>query len=47
MKVIACGNLECGDDAAGILVAQRLREWGIDAREAISLFDAWDAEMMS
>ena len=43
MKVIACGNLECGDDAAGILVAQRLREWGIDAREAISLFDAWDA----
>src|SRR5215471_13977337 len=42
MKVIGCGNLERGDDAAGILVAQRLREWGIDARGATSLFDAWD-----
>lgn len=43
MKVIGCGNLERGDDAAGILVAQRLREWGFDAREAPSLFDAWEA----
>jgi hydrogenase maturation protease len=42
MKVIGCGNLERGDDAAGILVARRLRELGVDAREATSLFDAWD-----
>src|SRR5262249_24156896 len=42
MKVIGCGNLERGDDAAGILVARRLREWGIDARAATSLFDVWD-----
>jgi hydrogenase maturation protease len=43
MKIIGCGNLERGDDAAGIVVAQRLREWEIDAREATSLVDAWDA----
>jgi hydrogenase maturation protease len=43
MKVIGCGNLDHGDDAAGILVAQRLREFGVDAREATTLFDAWDA----
>jgi hydrogenase maturation protease len=42
MKIIGCGNLERGDDAAGILVARRLREWGMDARETTSLFDAWD-----
>jgi hypothetical protein len=24
-------------------VAQRLREWWIDARETAALFDAWDA----
>jgi Ni,Fe-hydrogenase maturation factor len=27
MKVIGYGNLERGDDAAGALVAQQLREW--------------------
>jgi hydrogenase maturation protease len=43
MKVIGCGNPDCGDDAAGILVVRRLREWGIEARELGSLFDAWVA----
>ncbi len=43
--VIGCGNASRGDDAAGVLVARRLRELGIDAREesgeAISLMEAW------
>ena len=42
MKIIGCGNADCGDDAAGVLVARRLREWGLDAREATSLLDAWE-----
>ena len=45
MLVIGCGNLQRGDDAAGILVAERLRAFGIDARvcrgEASELMDAW------
>src|SRR5215813_4372065 len=43
MKIVGFGNLERGDDAAGILVVQRLREWGIDACVATSAFDAWEA----
>lgn len=42
MKIIGCGNADRGDDAAGVLVARRLRAWGLDAREATSLFDAWE-----
>jgi len=45
MLVLCCGNPDRGDDAAGPLVAHRLRAMGIDAREhtgdALSLMDAW------
>ncbi len=34
IRIIGCGNLQRGDDAAGILVVHRLRELGIDAEEA-------------
>ena len=43
MKIVGFGNLERGDDAAGVLVVQRLSEWGVDARVATSAFDAWEA----
>jgi len=43
--IFGCGNEDRGDDAAGLLVARRLRELGIDAREhqgdMLSLMDAW------
>jgi hydrogenase maturation protease len=45
MRVIGCGNRERGDDGAGILVAERLRELGVEAQvqtgEALSLIEAW------
>lgn len=45
MLVLCCGHPDRGDDAAGPLVARRLREMGIDSREpggdALSLMDAW------
>jgi len=45
MLVLCCGHPDRGDDAAGPLVARRLREMGMDAREhtgdALSLIDAW------
>ncbi|HZP18494.1 MAG TPA: hydrogenase maturation protease [Terriglobales bacterium] len=45
MRIIGCGNLQRGDDAAGILVAQRLRELGLEARtcsgDPLALIDAW------
>ena len=31
MQIIACGNPQCGDDGAGWLVVDRLRELGIEA----------------
>lgn len=31
--VIGCGNADRGDDAAGLLVARRLRELGVEAQE--------------
>jgi hydrogenase maturation protease len=43
--VIGCGNPDRGDDAAGVLVARRLRERGVRAREhrgdGLALIDAW------
>jgi len=43
--VLGCGNPDRGDDAAGRLVARRLGELGIEAREnsgdALALLDAW------
>jgi len=45
MRIICCGNRERGDDAAGVLVADRLRELGIEAMvhsgEPLALMDAW------
>ncbi|HSB15048.1 MAG TPA: hydrogenase maturation protease [Bryobacteraceae bacterium] len=45
MLVIGCGNGDRGDDAAGILVARRLRAQGIEAREqsgeALALMESW------
>lgn len=45
MFVIGCGNPGRSDDGAGILVAQRLRELGLDARvytgESLGLIDLW------
>jgi hydrogenase maturation protease len=46
MRVICCGNRERGDDGAAVLVAERLRDLGIEAQihsgEALALMDAWD-----
>jgi hydrogenase maturation protease len=33
MLILGCGNPDRSDDAAGVLVARRLRELGIEARE--------------
>ena len=45
MLIIGCGNRQRGDDGAGILVADRLRELGIEADtrsgEAADLIEAW------
>ena len=46
MLIIGCGNLERGDDCAGLLVARRLRELGANARwcedEPFRLIDLWE-----
>jgi hydrogenase maturation protease len=46
MQILCCGNRHRGDDAAGLLVADRLREWGIAAEildgEATEIMEAWD-----
>jgi hydrogenase maturation protease len=43
--IFGCGNEDRGDDGAGLLVARRLRELGIDAHEhqgdMLSLIDDW------
>lgn len=45
MRIICCGNRERGDDGAGVLVANRLRDFGIEAEtrtgEALELIGAW------
>ena len=45
MLIIGCGNRQRGDDGAGILVAERLRNLGIPAEtrsgEAADLIEAW------
>jgi hydrogenase maturation protease len=45
MLIIGCGNRQRSDDGAGILVAERLRELGIEAEtrsgEAVDLIEAW------
>jgi hydrogenase maturation protease len=46
MLVIGCGNPGRSDDSAGILVAQRLRELGLDAcvytGGSLGLIDLWE-----
>ena len=46
MLVIGCGNPDRGDDAAGILVARRLHQIGLDALEhtgdGFALLDLWN-----
>ena len=48
MKIIGCGHPDRGDDAAGPMVVQGLRDSGIDALsvtgEAFELMEAWDSE---
>jgi hydrogenase maturation protease len=45
MHIICCGNPERGDDGAGVLLARRLRDSGIEADvrtgEALELIAAW------
>ena len=45
MRIIGCGNRQRSDDGAGIRVAERLRELGIEADsrtgEGVDLFEAW------
>jgi hydrogenase maturation protease len=46
MLILGCGNRDRGDDAAGVLVAEHLRDLGLDARicsgQALELIDAWN-----
>lgn len=46
MLIIGCGNRERSDDGAGILVAEQLRELGIEVEtrigEALDLMEAWN-----
>lgn len=48
MRIIGFGNVDRGDDAAGLLVAHRLRDMGIPAQEAtgelLALMNDWDVE---
>jgi len=53
MQIIGCGNPERGDDGAGLLVVERLRELGIEALgvtthtcpgEATELSSAWRSD---
>jgi hydrogenase maturation protease len=43
--ILGCGNPDRADDSAGLLVARKLRELGLDAREhsgdMLSLIDEW------
>jgi hydrogenase maturation protease len=45
MRIICCGNPDRGDDGVGALVADRLRDFGVEAEirsgEALDLIEAW------
>jgi hydrogenase maturation protease len=45
LRIIGCGNLDRGDDAAGLHVARRLRALGVEtveqSGESTSLMDCW------
>jgi len=44
--VIGCGNRDRGDDGAGVMVAERVRELGVEAEictgEALALIETWN-----
>ena len=46
MQIICCGNPDRGDDSAALLVAQQLRDLGINAEiqpgDALDLIESWD-----
>jgi hydrogenase maturation protease len=46
-RIIGCGNRHRGDDAAGVLVAERLRELGVPAEVqsggAFELVESWNS----
>jgi len=46
--IIGCGNTDRGDDGAGILVARRLHDLGVDAIEhsgdGLALLDLWNPD---
>ena len=48
MKIIGCGNPDRGDDGAGLLVSERLRELGLNAEnhtgDPLSLLERWGAD---
>ena len=45
MLVIGCGNRDRSDDGAGVMVAERVRELGMQAEictgESLALIEAW------
>ncbi len=45
MLILGCGNLDRSDDAAGLLLIQKLRDLGIDAHahsaDPLELIEAW------
>ncbi len=44
-RIICCGNRDRGDDAAGVLVGERLREMGISAEvyeDPLAMIESWD-----
>ena len=46
MRILCCGNRNRGDDAAGVLVSERLREMGIRAEvyeDPLAMIESWDA----
>jgi hydrogenase maturation protease len=49
MRIIGCGNRHRQDDAAGVLVAERLRELGIPAEVqtggAFELVESWNGDI--
>lgn len=45
MQIICCGNPDRGDDGVGVLVAERLGDFGVEAEkcsgDALGLIEAW------
>lgn len=48
MKIIGCGNPDRGDDQAGLVVSERLRQLGLNAEthggDPLSLLEKWGAD---